>query len=210
MGFSYTTKMESIGIFLTNIAKGGKPAKVDNSYLQALGLKSSNDRPLIPLFKALGFVGQSGVPADRWSQYRDQGKSKAVLAEGIMEAYPEFFATYPDAHIQANDLLKNVVKAKTDLGDAGADSVVRTFKTLVNHADFSTVANTSGSSSNNNSSSGSGGSNSGSGSGGKSGGGQDNRATPQVAINIQLQLPAEADEDTYDKLFAAMAKHLKL
>jgi len=36
-------------------------------------------------------------------------------------------------------------------------------------------------------------------------------ATEGVAltVNIQLQLPPSADGDVYDKLFAAMGKHLK-
>lgn len=106
--------------------QGGKPSKVDNARLAVIGLTSSNDRPLVPLFKALGFVQTDGKPADRWSQYRDRSKSKAVLAEGIKQAYPEFFSAHPDAQNRSNDVLKNVVKAKSDLGEAGADMVVRT------------------------------------------------------------------------------------
>ena len=79
--------------------------------------------------------------------------------------------------------------------------VVRTFKTLVGSADFSGLEVTQDDSGDDSRGVG--------GSGGSDGRG-DRKAHPQVAINIQLQLPADADEDTYDKLFEAMAKHLKL
>jgi hypothetical protein len=40
-----------------------------------------------------------------------------------------------------------------------------------------------------------------------------NRNTPlggvALTVNLQLQLPESADGDVYEKLFAAMAKHLK-
>jgi hypothetical protein len=202
MGFPYTKKMDSIGVFLKHIADDGKPTKVDLAHLQTLGLTSSNDRPLVPLAKALGFVNPDGSPSDRWSEYRDKERAKAVLAKGIKEAYPEFFATYPDAHRKDNEAIRNIVKAKTDLGQSAADLVVRTFKTLVSQADFEGMDdlpedNPDGSGD----------------SGRRESGGKveiESPRTPTIAINIQLALPPDADDETYEKLFAALSKHLPL
>jgi hypothetical protein len=203
MGFPYTTKMDSIGTFLTHVAKDGKPEKVDLNHLKSIGLKSSNDRPLIPLFKALGFIGSDGKPSKRWTDYRDKSKAKTVLADGIRDAYPELFTQYPDANNKSNDAIKDVVTAKTDLGASTADFVARTFKTLVGNAEFTEGHPAAPKDEKK-------GGDDGSDDGGGKDGGGGGQTTPQVAINIQLQLPPDADEDAYDKLFAAMAKHLKL
>jgi hypothetical protein len=198
--------MESIGTLLTHVAKDGKPDKVDLKHLASIGIKSSNDRQLVSLFKALGFIGTDSVPTARWTEYRTKEKAKAVLAQGIKEAYPELFKQYPDAYNKSSEVIKNLVTAKTDLGERSAEFVARTFKTLVGQAEFAD-GHEPPEEEEEDGDDGTGGA-SGGGGGGRGGGAK--QTTPQVAINIQLQLPPDADEETYDKLFAAMAKHLKL
>ena len=76
MSFPYTTKSTSIGVYLEHIHNAGIPSKVTLKYLESVGLTSKNDRPLVPLFRALGFLDSSGVPTSRYRDYRDKDKDR--------------------------------------------------------------------------------------------------------------------------------------
>src|SRR6266699_1596494 len=103
----YTPTPASITKFLDAIQGLGVPPKVTKQYLESIGFKSTNDRALVPVLKALGFVDTGNVPTDRWRNYRDTGKAKGVLAAAITEAYSSLFETYPDAYRRDNEALRN-------------------------------------------------------------------------------------------------------
>jgi len=194
----YTPTTTTIPRFLTLIQTAGVPPKVSQEYLQSVGFKSSNDRYLIPILKALGFLDSSGVPTDRWRAYRDKGKAKGVLAAAITETYSSLFETYPDAFRRDNEALRNYFSThSSNLNDSTLQLVVRTFKTLCESADFESPAAAE----------------------------EIDRVVvkdkdkdlppkprPQdpgsliVNINIQLTLPATDDATVYEKLFEAMNK----
>jgi hypothetical protein len=175
------------------------PPKVSQDYLKSVGFKSSNDRYLIPILKALGFLDPSGSPTDRWRAYRDKGKAKGVLAAAITEAYSSLFETYPDAFRRDNEALRNYFSThSSNLNDSTLQLVVRTFKTLCESADFESPAAAEEILEH---------------APAKARGGKS--LTPRqptqggdltVNINIQLQLPATDDASVYEKLFEAMNK----
>jgi len=193
----YTPNTTAIPRFLTLIQSAGVPPKVSQDYLKSVGFKSSNDRYLIPILKALGFLDQSGTPTERWRAYRDKGRAKGVLAAAITEAYSSLFETYPDAFRRDNEALRNYFSThSSNLNDSTLQLVVRTFKTLCESADFESPAAAE----------------------------EilervvvkDKEIVPRqnrqehgsltVNINIQLQLPATDDATIYEKLFEAMNK----
>ncbi len=195
----YTPTPATITKFLEEIQGQGVPPKVTIQYLESIGFKSTNDRPLIAVLKALGFVDASGVPTERWRNYRDKGKAKGVLAAAITEAYGNLFDIYPDAYRRDNEALRNYFSThSSNLNDRTLQLVVRTFKALCASADFASPAaaeeileqTTT----------------------------KDKvdvtRIKRQEAhggaltinINIQLQLPATDDATVYEKLFEAMNK----
>src|SRR5215472_16948064 len=94
--FPYLTNPASLGRFLEKIRAIGVPSKVNAVYLNSLGFKSSNDRPIIAVLKFLDFIDGSGIPKENWQKYRSSA-ARAVLASAIRKAYSELFATYPDA-----------------------------------------------------------------------------------------------------------------
>ena len=194
----YTPNPSSLSKFLNHIQTAGIPTKVNRDYLTSVGFKSSNDRYLIPIFKAIGFLDASGQPTQRWRDFRDKNKSRTILGEGIQQAYRDLFDTYPDAHRKDNEAIRNFFASRTDWGTATLDRAVSTFKSLCSMATFgdgapSTLPEIESS-------------------------GEEPPPTasiprsrtsePAITLNIQLELPATSDADVYDKLFAAMRKHL--
>jgi hypothetical protein len=199
--FPYINNPASLRKFLEKIRTVGVPDKVSIVYLNSLGFKSTNDRPIIPILKFLEFVDSSGVPKPLWQQYRPKETAGAVLAAAIRKAYGELFSTYPDAARKDNEALRNFFSTHTKVGEATLNLIVRTFKTLCEVGDFAAeppeldsidlkalAADKE--------------------KGLTLTGKFKTQTGPAININIQLQLQATEDPKVYDNFFAAMKKHL--
>jgi len=197
--FVYITNPAKIPPFLHKIRDAGKPNKVTLQTIQSLGFKSVNDRPLLPIVKAMGLVDGSGVPTERWAAFRS--KPKPTLAAGVREHYAKLFALYPDAHQKDTEALNSFFSSHTSVSASTLKFIISTFKTLCSQADFTVssafaeftppipapgtpavVAH----------------------------------STPIVSagpgltvnINVQLTLPENADATTFEQFFKAMRQHL--
>ena len=200
--FPYMTNPATLRRFLDKVQTLGVPAKVTFGYLQSLGFKSTNDRPIIPALKFLDFLGSSAEPTETWKKYRHKASAGAVLAASIRSGYADLFATYPDAERKDTEALRNYFSTHTTVGEATLNMIVRTFKTLCEAADFSAAAPSPEEET---------------GDAGKPEGGKGKSTVtlgkqtysgPAININIQLQLQATEDPKVYDNFFAAMKKHL--
>jgi hypothetical protein len=185
---------------LQKIQTVGVLDKLNIPNLNVIGFKSSNDRPLIKVMKAIGFILASGEPTDRWQRYRNKQIAGGVLAEGIRDHYGELYKIYPDAHLKDNEALRNFFSTHTKVSASTLNLMVLTFKTLCELADFSTIIPDSLT--------------------------QAEQADMDVAheieqpvirkeksgctinINIQLALPSDATKETFDAFFESMKKHL--
>jgi uncharacterized protein DUF5343 len=201
--FPYIPNPASLRKFLEKIRTVGVPEKVSIVYLNSLGFKSTNDRPIIPILKFLDFVDSSGTPKPLWQQYRPRETAGAVLASAIRTAYSDLFSTYADADRKDNEALRNYFSTHTKVGEATLNLIVRTFKTLCEAADFGAdppspapsgaeLTNTGGKQN----------------IGAITGKPKPAQTGPAININIQLQLQATEDPKVYDNFFAAMKKHL--
>jgi hypothetical protein len=199
--FPYSTNPASLRKFLEKIRTVGVPDKVTIVYLESLGFKSTNDRPIITALKFLDFIDNSGVPKPLWQQYRPKETAGAVLASAIRKAYTELFSTYPDADRKDNEALRNFFSTHTKVGEATLNLIVRTFKTLCEVADFGAeppeLDSTDAKSHAVNKEKGV-----------TLTGKVKTQSGPAININIQLQLQATEDPKVYDNFFAAMKKHL--
>jgi hypothetical protein len=203
--FPYSPHAASAKRFLDHVQKAGVPEKVTQKYLEKVGFKSKNDRYILGILKFLGFVDSTGVPTETWRAYRNKESAGAVLAAAMRKAYGDLFRTYPDAHRKDSEALRNYFSARTTVAESTLGLIVNTFKTLAGAADFESAVPVAAD---------------------KSATGEaipadntakvrrdvagDDRAPaePAININIQLQLPATDDGAIYDKLFAALKKHL--
>lgn len=147
--------------------------------------------------KTIGFTDGSGSPTDLWKEART-GLGSA-MAKGIKAGYGSLYQTYPNAHQQSNEAIKNFFKANSAVGDAAVSKMVSTFKALVGIADFGAVDSApSGQSPDLH----------------QAPSVQVSRGKPQGAggvnltLNIELQVPSDPTGEVYDKFFAAMKKHL--
>jgi len=196
--FPYTQKIESLKRFMEHIQEAGVPDKVTYQYLQVTGFKSSNDRRIISVLKAIGFIDKSGVPTEIWKNYRDRSKAPAIMSSALEKAYSELFKTYPNAQNLDVEALRNFFSAKTNLGLKSISLMVSTFKALCDLANFAKKPN-------------------------KINKGLEKQTTDQsldivnenvsktgltININIQLTIPATDKPEVYANFFSAMKKYL--
>jgi len=205
--FPYSPHAASAKRFLEHVQQAGVPEKVTQKYLEKVGFKSNNDRYILGILKFLDFVDSTGVPTKTWQAYRNKQSAGAVLATAMRKAYGDLFLTFPDAHRKDSEALRNYFSAHTTVAERTLGLIVNTFKTLAGVADFEAAVpdlqvESAGSAADTETPS-------------KktkalldSGGEDQAIGRPAININIQLQLPATEDGAIYDKLFAALKKHL--
>lgn len=173
----------------------GTPPKVNLAYLPTIQFKSSYDRDLIKILKFIGFIDNSGVPTEKWNEYKDKSKAGQVMASSIKSAYDELFNTYLDANKTDSGTLENYFSSKFGLSTQLSKLTEQTFKQLCGSANFEGVevapppvkpAEVAK---------------------------ELTEVSPRVKpvtinINVQLQLPATEDISIYESLFAALKRHL--
>ncbi len=202
--YPYTTVPGKLRDLFKKAPSMGRPDKVTVSWLKKAGWTSSNDPSMIPVLKFVGIVGSDGIPSELWDSLRVQDEgNRAKLASAIRQAYADLFSLYPDAHRKDAEALRNFFRANTSAGEQAQTKMLQTFQVLAEFADFdaeapSSTPATQGASKAKKDNAQGGGTNSG------------GAASPGLTlnVNIQLQLPATVEGDVYEKLFAAMRKHL--
>ncbi len=198
--YPYMSSPATVKEFLTKIQSLGVPDKVTTKYLESLGFKSKNDRALIGIIKAIGFIDASGIPTQRWKSYRSTATAKATMAAALRETYGTLFKTYPQAQQTDNEALRNFFSSHSNVGEGALRFMVGTFKSLTELADFGADAPPAEEEE------------------------MEEERGPEskvikvlkkttgggmtVNINIQLTLPASDDGTIYEKFFAAMKKNL--
>jgi len=139
---AYLVTTKNLESFLNAVRGAKAPERFTNKFLKQLDFASSNDRLYIGLFKALGFIDESGVPTARYFAFLDQGESGRILADAIREAYEDLFAVSKKAQDMSVEEVKNKLKTLTQ--GQKSDNVVglmaNTFKALSALADWKAPA----------------------------------------------------------------------
>lgn len=210
--YPYTTVPGQLRKLLEKIPTIGAPDKATLKWLAGIGFAGRNNQSLLPVLRHLGVIDKSGVPTEYWTALRSG--NKATFAEAVRKGYPELFTTYPDADKRDSATLQTFFRTHTGLGEKAQGLLARTFKVLVEFGDFSKPsapvvkpADRSESAADAGD-----GSDDGGGDGNGGGGGVSASRAQQpfaLTVNLQIELPPSADGAVYDKLFAAMGKHLK-
>jgi len=121
------------------IIEAAVPPKVTNDFLYTkLGLKSTSYRAMIPLLKRMGFIDDANVPTPAYRDYREEKKSKIIMAQRVRSVYKDLFAANEYAYKLKREEI--VSKLNTVLGTPADDKttpkVAATFLALCNLADF--------------------------------------------------------------------------
>ena len=200
---SYLTTSKNLDAILAAIQGAQAPDKFTQAFLESLEFKSTSDRLIIGVLKALGFIDDSGKPRDRYFRFLDQTQAAKVLAEGIRDAYQDLFKI----NTKANELSKQEVvnKFKTlgqgQLTDSVLDKMAMTFAALVKQADFSSAPASPAVPPNKDAS---------------HVPDSTDKASAQhggiklggLVYNIQIVLPESRDAAVYEALFSSLRKHL--
>lgn len=136
---AYLTSFKNTVAILKAIQAAQAPPRFTQKFLEGLGYQNSNDRAVINILKALGFLDDSGVPTSRYHRYLDQTQSALALAEGIRESYEDLFRVNRNAHEMSTTDAKNKMKTLSEgqFTDRVLTQMAGTFTTLVKEADFS-------------------------------------------------------------------------
>ena len=202
--FPYCQVNRRLKDFFDKIRDVRVPKKADREWLSSIGFGSQPEASIIPVLRFIGFVDASGVPTQRWHDFRNSAASRAVLAEAIRQSYGELFDTYPDAHRRDAETLRRFFHTKQGAGKQVTSKTLGTFQALCELADFDAVPAAVpplelGIGENSSTES-------------HTPVPRANRqpVAPGLAINlnIQLALPETTDESVYDRIFSAMRKHL--
>jgi hypothetical protein len=197
----YLASYKNVSELFQRIASAKQPEVFTTRYLaDTLGLKSTGDRALIALLKALGFLDSAGRPTAEYGNLKNQSKAGAAIADGIRHAYEPLYAANENAHDLGASEIKGLVSQVAGSDTGMTTKIVGTFTALVKLGDFvksnhSTV---------------------------QPNGVEKNQEAiapekpqtfgslrPEFHYNIQVHLPTNADEETYLNIFNALRKAFK-
>jgi hypothetical protein len=133
----YLASIKNLTPILDAIQKAALPDAFNMDFLKDMGFTSSNDRPVIKLFRFLGFLDSSNRPQTPYREFMDSTKAKTVLAARIRTAFDDLFKADKTANTKTAQSLKGWFKTKTGVGDAVAVKMATTFRALAQYADFS-------------------------------------------------------------------------
>ncbi|MGO9627256.1 MAG: DUF5343 domain-containing protein [Steroidobacteraceae bacterium] len=132
----YMLSVANLHKILDAIQKASAPEVFHRDFLKDLGFSSSNDRAAVSLLKYLGFLDPSGRPQSSYRDFMDHNNAKKILAARMRAAYDDLFTSDRTANTKTVEQLKGWFKTKTGAGDAVAQKIATTFKSLATYADF--------------------------------------------------------------------------
>lgn len=136
----YLVANGNIPKLLAAVQKAGAPPSFNVDFIKDLGFTSSQDRPMVKVFKYLGLTDSNGHPLAAYREFMDESRSRAVLAARMRAAFDDLFMADKNAHAKTAEQLKGWFKTKTGVSDAVAKKIASTFKALATYADFNVAA----------------------------------------------------------------------
>ena len=101
-GYPYTTAPNKLREFLKGLPSRAVPDKVTVKYLISIGMKSTADRSIIPVLKAVNLLDNNGNPTENYKTFRDGSRGPPLLATLIRATYDGLYKVYEDAHNQSD------------------------------------------------------------------------------------------------------------
>jgi hypothetical protein len=135
--YPYMVSNNKINPIIEAIHSAAKPSTFSYEFLKKLGFNSSNDRAVIPLFKRLGFLTESGVPTQHYDDLKDKTKRGKALAQRIRELYSDIYAINTEIHKSSEDEIKGAISRVTGKDAITVGRYYATFKTITDLANFS-------------------------------------------------------------------------
>lgn len=201
----YMTSAKNLPGIMQKIIDGTAPPKFTVAHLKGIGFKSSNDQGVIPLLKDLGFLTADGTPTQRYHDYRDKSRSRAVLGQAIREAYEEVFHIKETPTKSDRAAIEGRFKSTHNASDRVATLQAATFLALLDLADLTAKVpprkkkEEEGEKPDRE----------------PPGGGAERPGVPTPGLpftglryNIEVHLPATKDVEVYNAIFKSLREHL--
>lgn len=195
----YLSNYKNVGELFQRIASAKKPESFTTVYLSdTIGLKSSGDRQLITLLKALGFLDTAGRPTPEYDQLKNSNRAPKAIGAALRRAYEGLYAANERVHSLSGSELKGLISQVAGTDTGVTSKIQGTFSSLIKLADLSEaeVPEKSTAPLMND----------------KTAPVQTERPTklagmrPEFHYNIQVHLPANATEETYLSIFNSLRK----
>jgi hypothetical protein len=134
----YLSSYKNVGTLFEKIASAKVPPKFTHEFLQnTIGLKGTNDRPLITLLRNMGFLDQSGTPTPTYSLLKNKDEHRAAIAGGIRHAYAPLFNANENSYELSGEKLKGLISQVTGTDADMSARIASTFSALSRLGDFS-------------------------------------------------------------------------
>lgn len=134
----YVGSYKNVGELFQKIASAKQPESFTTRYLaETLGLKSTGDRQLIALLKALGFLDGSGRPTTEYGNLKNPARAAKAIGQAIRTAYEPLYAANESAHMLTGAELKGLIAQVAGSDTGMTNKIMGTYSALVKIADFS-------------------------------------------------------------------------
>jgi hypothetical protein len=201
----YLPSNKNVEALFSKIQSAKVPDKFSREFLKTtIGLKGSNDRPLIPMLRTLGFVDQAGAPTPTYRALKNAATAKATIADAIRKAYAPLFTADETANKLPSEKLKGLIAQVAGTDDDMTARIAQTFNALAKLGDFaaSPEAAPAGDEDDEDLDS------------SEEPGGKKRKSNPLLGkqlhpsfhYNIQVHLPSNGTEDVYLNIFNALRK----
>ena len=201
----YLTSGKNLPAIMAKIVEGTAPKKFTSAHLKSIGFKSSNDQGILTLLKDLGFLSADGTPLQRYHDYRDPSRSRAVMAEALRDAYEELFHINEKPRTSDRGAIEGKFKSTHNVTDRVAKELAATFFALLKLADLEkrrdppqekTVGRTVEESQREDEVS------------DQENTGRQFPASVDLRYNVEIHLPASKDIAVYNAIFKSLKEHL--
>lgn len=133
----YLASYKNVAKLFEKIAAAKKPDTFTHGFLSdTLGLKSTTDRPLIPLLKTLGFLDGGGRPTESFAMLKNSAARGRAIAEAVRKAYAPLFSANERVHELSAGELKGLISQVSGSDDSMTSKIAGTFNALVKFGDF--------------------------------------------------------------------------
>ncbi len=137
---AYTLAVGRIPDVFAKIRDGQAPNQFSAQLLKDWGFNSSNDRAMIPVLKALGFLSPDGKPTSLYQDYRDHSRSRTVMGQALRTAYSDIFLIKERPTEVDKAAIQGKFKSFHNVSDNVASIMTKTFYGLLGLADLETAS----------------------------------------------------------------------
>ncbi|MGY3689926.1 hypothetical protein ACVIGA_000006 [Bradyrhizobium sp. USDA 3240] len=137
----YLSSNKNVPALFEKIASAKVPDSFTHAFLQnTIGLKTTNDRPLIPFLRNLGFIDSGNTPTSSYSLLKGSEKVRqAAIAEGVRKAYGPLFDADEEAYTHTGEKLRNLISQVAGTDEDMTARIASTFAVIAKLGDFKTA-----------------------------------------------------------------------